>query len=208
MVSYVKSKGLAFHLVTNGMLFNGEKSKAILRSGVTSADHVMFSILGYSKEVHERVMRRVDHDTVEGNLLEFLALRKQLRVNGPVIATVFHTMPENEHEEGQYIQRWRGVVDHARLGGKISESYAEYKREGRTITPRQQTCFVLWDRMTVLWNGDVTICGEDVDGEWVYGNLNDMSIDDLWHSDRLAAIKQIHTEKRFEELPQCFACDL
>jgi radical SAM protein with 4Fe4S-binding SPASM domain len=208
MVRYMKAKGLGFHLVTNGMLFSRDRSEAILRSGVTRADHVMFSILGYSKDVHERVMRGVDHDRVERNLLELLALRKELGTNSPVITTVFYAMPENVREEEQYVQHWRGVVDHARLGGKISESWAEYKRDGKTRTPRQRTCFMLWDRMTIFWNGDVTICGEDVDGELVYGNLNNSSIYELWHSEPLSAIKQIHKEKRFEEIPQCSNCDL
>ncbi|GAI91258.1 unnamed protein product, partial [marine sediment metagenome] len=53
MISYIKSKNLEFNLTTNGMLLNKEKIELILHSGVSSADHIVFSILGYSKEVHE-----------------------------------------------------------------------------------------------------------------------------------------------------------
>ena len=67
MIGYVKSKAIGFHLTTNGTLFNKQKIEAILRSGVNSADHIIFSILGYSKKVHEKTMKGVDHDKVLEN---------------------------------------------------------------------------------------------------------------------------------------------
>jgi radical SAM protein with 4Fe4S-binding SPASM domain len=117
-------------------------------------------------------------------------------------------MPENEHEERLYENYWRGIVDHARLGGRISASFAEYKLEPKTITPRTRTCANIWERMTVFWNGDVTLCCEDIDGDWILGNLNEQSITEIWNSEKLLAIKKIHKEKRFSEFPFCYMCDM
>ena len=207
MISYIKSKDLQFNLTTNGTLFSRQKIEAILRAGVNSGDHITFSVFGHSKEVHEGIVRGGNYEKEVKSIFEFLELRNKFGMNGPVLETVYHTMPENEHEEQQYIKHWRGVVDHARLGGKISVSFSEYKREGKPIEKRTQTCGRIWETMPVFWDGDVTICSHDVDGEWVFGNLREHSISELWHRERLSAIREIHKQRRFEEFPLCIRCD-
>jgi len=199
MIRYIKSKELAFNLTTNGTLFSSEKIEAILRAGVNSADTITFSVFGHSKEVHEGIMRRGNYEKEVKSIFEFLELLNKFGMNGPILETVYHTIPENEHEEQQYVKQWRGVVDHARLGGKISVSFSEYKKEGKPIEKRTQTCGRIWETMPVFWNGDVTICAQDVDGEWVLGNLKDYSITELWHHERLLALREIHKQRRFDE---------
>jgi radical SAM protein with 4Fe4S-binding SPASM domain len=208
MIGYIKSKGLSLTLHTNGMAFNREMSEAILRSGVTWADHITFSIMGSSKQVHEKIMRKADFDLITENLFGFIRLRNEFTVNGPVIQTIFHTMPENEHEEANYLQYWRGRADHARLGGRISRSFSEHGKEIQDIEPREKSCPYLWEMMTIFWNGDVSMCPQDVDGDRVLGNLGELSIKELWNHDQLQSIRMIHIEERFHEFPFCFRCDL
>ena len=74
MIRYAKSKGLAIHLTTNGM-FNEKHIEALLQSGVNSADHIAFSILGYSSQVHEGIMKKAEHDKVLKNISDVLESR-------------------------------------------------------------------------------------------------------------------------------------
>ncbi|MBY8999028.1 MAG: SPASM domain-containing protein [Candidatus Thorarchaeota archaeon] len=62
--------------------------------------------------------------------------------------------------------------------------------------------------MTIGWNGDVILCCNDVDGEFILGNLSDQSISEIWNSKRLLAIKRIHKQKQFERIPICHTCDM
>lgn len=208
MISYIKSKKLGILISTNGMPFNKEKIKAILSSGVNNADHFSFSIFGHSKEVHETVMKRSNFDRIVKNILTFLALRRKMKWNGPVIETNFYILPENAHEEEKYVNKWRKYVDHVRVSGVISESFSKYKQKRNNIQLRTQTCLHLWQIMTVFWNGDVTVCCQDVDGDWILGNLNEQSIREIWNNKRLLVIKKIHKEKLFEKLPFCHKCDM
>jgi radical SAM protein with 4Fe4S-binding SPASM domain len=135
-------------------------------------------------------------------------MRKELDVNGPVIETIFYRMPENEHEEAQYVKYWRGRVDHARLGGDISISFSKFKQKGYAIPLRTRTCANLWEKITVFWNGDVPLCCQDVDGEWILGNLGKDSIESIWNCEQLLSVKQLHKERNFEEIPLCVKCDM
>lgn len=208
LIRYAKSARMAVHVTTNGMRLDIVAAEAILRAGVTSADHVTFSILGSSKEVHERIAKGADYDLIRSNVLGLINLRKNLHVNGPVIETIFYTMPENDFEEADFPNAWHGIVDHVRRGGRISESFAQYKKNDIMIRPRTRTCTNLWERMTVFWNGDVTLCDQDIDGDWILGNLRDQSISQIWNCEKLRLIKQAHRDQQFQSLPFCSSCDM
>lgn len=208
MIAYTKQKGLRIRLVTNGTLLDSERIGAILRSGVDSGDRIIFSVLGYSKEVHERIMKGVDHTQVVNNIHNFLELRARQGQNGPVVEIVFLTMLENEKERYQFSTYWRSVVDHVRVEDTISRQFAEFKSGASSTLPvRETTCNYLWDRMLVFWNGDVTICIADLDGTYCLGNLRERSVSELWNSEALMSLRKMHREKRFEELPLCSTCD-
>lgn len=204
MIRYIKSKEIAFHLTTNGVLLTREKSEAILRCGVTSADYITFSILGFSKEVHELMMRGVDHERVVQNVHDLVNARKRMHLNGPVIETVYYSTKENQHELQPWLAYWSKIVDHANNGGKAIEAFID---QSLPTQPRTRTCSILWERMAVLWNGDVAICGEDMNGEYIVGNLENQSIQEVWLGEKLTRIKQLHKEGRFAEIPICKFCD-
>jgi radical SAM protein with 4Fe4S-binding SPASM domain len=208
MVRYCKSKRMSVQITTNGTLMTDRRARALLGAGVDSSDHVTFSILGSTKESHERIMQRGNYDGEVRNIMGLLQRRRESGVNGPVVETIFYRMPENEGEEEAYLDTWRPIVDHARLGGRISESFAGYKKGSGPVPQRTRTCLNLWERMTVFWNGDVTICNEDVDGDWVVGNLKDESIASIWNGERLSALRKIHREKQFSKFPFCNECDM
>jgi radical SAM protein with 4Fe4S-binding SPASM domain len=207
MIAYVKRKGLRVRLTTNGTLFDGARMEGILRAGVDSGDRVVFSVLGYSKETHERVMRGVDHSQVVNNIHESLALRKKHGCNGPIIETIFYAMPENRSEAEQFRDYWRSVVDHVRVEG-ISQGFADFGKAGGNSSPvRTKTCTDLWDRMIVFWNGDVPRCIGDLDATYRLGNIRERSLVELWNCRALMELRRMHREKRFAELPLCNTCD-
>jgi radical SAM protein with 4Fe4S-binding SPASM domain len=209
MIRYMKTKRIGINLITNGMLMDKKKSLDILKSDVNFSDCITFSILGDSKEVHENVMKGVDHDRVFNNVIDFIKLRKKLRTHGPTIETVFYTMPENAHELHMYFKRWKSIADHARCGPDVSKSYAEYKKTDDNNMPlRRKTCMNIWERMTIHWNGDVSLCCEDIDGDYVVGNMSDKTIKEAWNSDILLSYRALHKEKKFGEIALCKNCDL
>ncbi|MBJ6726828.1 radical SAM/SPASM domain-containing protein [Geomesophilobacter sediminis] len=204
MIRYLKSKDMGFHLTTNGTLLDRAMARTILECGVSSSDYVTFSILGFSKEVHEKVMRGVNHEAVVQNVHDFLELRKASGVNGPVIETVYYASKENRHERDQFLKYWRGVADHAIDGGSVAEAFVS---GGLPQVPRTRTCTQLWERMIVLWNGDVGLCPQDLNGDYLMGNLKEQSIREVWTGDALSRIKRSHYDKNFDAVEICRFCD-
>lgn len=207
MIRYIKEKGLAFTIATNGVLLNKKLMEDILTSGVNSGDYFTFSILGALKETHERIMKGINHEKVVENIHTFIKMREKFKINGPIIETIFYKMSENEREVKEFKNNWRNQVDHIRIIGRISEQFSQYKKGNNKIPLRKKTCRNLWERMTIYWDGRVTTCIADLDGKEIIGNLKENSIKEIWNGSRILEIKKLHKKKKFNELKLCGNCD-
>lgn len=206
MIQYIKSKHLRVEIATNAMALNREKMKAILHSGLDRNDRLRFSILGHSKETHEKIQSGVNHERVIKNVFEFLELQKKIQAKGPTVKIAFYVVPENEHEKKLFMKYWQGKVDQVMVPN-ASKSFREYKRRMNVTSPRKKYCWDLWSRMTIFWNGDVTVCCLDVDGDFVFGNLRNETIREIWNNEKLISLKKTHKERNFQKFPLCAKCD-
>jgi len=98
-------------------------------------------------------------------------------------------------------------VEHAIIGhfnnfcGQIED------RSVVDVTPLKRfSCRQLENGLTIFWNGDVTLCRQDFDGEHPLGNLKEQSLDVILESNRLEAIWQTHKAAEYDKLPLCKDC--
>ena len=206
MIRHVKSRQLALTMATNSMLLDAKKIADLLSSGMTNADHLLLSVLGFSKETHEKIMRGVNHERVETNIANFMEYRRSHKLNGPVVETVFYQMDENRGEEEDYRSYWQRKVDNARVA-RESGQYAEFRDGIPNVPARTRTCHHLWERMSIHWNGDVALCVADIDGNYKLGSLRESSICDLWNGEGITRIRECHKNGDFKAVPLCAACD-
>lgn len=62
---------------------------------------------------------------------------------------------------------------------------------GTTIIPSVKCpCPSPFNQFNVLWNGDLTLCCFDYDGDLVYDNIKDKSIIDAFNSDKISSIRE------------------
>lgn len=207
MIRYVKSKGLTVHVTSNCMALDKEKIDAVLHSGLDSSDYFVFSVLGNSVQTHEKIMRGINREKVLANIFEFVRRRNELGLNGPVLETIFYAMPDNMHEKTAFLDFWKGKIDHARVV-EISRAFSQFEFGKAEDFTRQKTCSNLWERMIVYWNGDVTVCCQDIDGSFSFGNLHDRTIKELWAHPDLAAVKTSHKNGDFGFFSLCKHCDM
>lgn len=207
MLAFIKKMGLTYHLTTNAMRLDPEMSRAVLAAGGTWEDTMTVSVLGGNPAEHERVMAGCDHERVLGNVRSLFDLRRELHLNGPVIETILYRIPGEAPDIAEYRRTWKPVVDHTRLGGETSESYAQYKKGEPPVFYRSAPCTHLLGRMVVYWDGTVPMCGQDVDGERAMGNLREQRIAQVWQSAAMLQLRRLHHQKKFDQLPFCAQCD-
>jgi radical SAM protein with 4Fe4S-binding SPASM domain len=50
-------------------------------------------------------------------------------------------------------------------------------------------CTWPWNRMTILWDGDVVPCCFDYDGKYVLGNIKISSLSDIWNGEKIQKLR-------------------
>lgn len=206
MLRYIKKKGLNVELATNGLILDKEKIEAVLKSGLDKDDKIRFSIFDFSKEVHEGVQQGVNHETVLNNVYNFIELKKKQGVESPKLKIQFYVIPENEHEKKQFERYWREKVEYVSIG-TASKKFREYKHSALASRLRNTYCWDFWNRMTIFWDGRVSMCCVDVDGDFIVGNLQEQTIKEIWNGSQMRALRKLHKKRQFLELPLCSNCD-
>ena len=75
----------------------------------------------------------------------------------------------------------------------------------KIVSVQKEVCFCAFKQFNVLWNGDVTICCIDYDGDLVYDSIQGKRIVDVFNSERIIALRKNFL--RSEGLPpKCQAC--
>jgi radical SAM protein with 4Fe4S-binding SPASM domain len=128
-----------------------------------------------------------------------------LKIRGSVLKVYlfFTCLPENIKEIRLFRRIWESKVDGINIGRA---------REIDNLNPlsRKQLapCPYLWQRMFVLWNGDVVACCSDSDAKLVIGNVWASGIYGVWKSSKFEQIRKLHLSYQSNNIVLCNNCQL
>ncbi len=140
------------------------------------------------------------------NLKRLLIARKTNGTSTPLLVPVFTKCRENLPEMEAWYDHWLGTLDGAVIrgpttcGGQIPDAAV-----ADMSPPRRAPCRRIESRLTVLCDGRVTTCEEDVRGAQPLGRVGEHSIADLWRG-AMRWVRGNHRLQIFEETPVCADC--
>lgn len=116
-------------------------------------------------------------------------------------------------------------VDYIRTGASTAEEEAELRAflesigiplrmevplhnwaQGTVQSLTRHLCHRLWTSFTVLWDGRVSLCCLDYEGEVILGDLNHQSVPEVLNGRKYREIRRRHLEGQF--LRKCAGCDM
>lgn len=201
MLTYAKSKGiLEVTTLTNGTRMDESMCRAIVGAGL---DQIVVSIDGITKETFEKIRVGADYDQVLSNVKTLIAIRGSARK--PFIRLQYTESETNKHETSQFYDYWRDKVD------EISVSYCKefpspQKEDPKTASVHEYCCQQPFQRLVIMTDGTVTVCATDVMGNITIGNINETSIENLWHSPKMEAFRKMHLSNNYHKHPMCRIC--
>jgi len=68
-------------------------------------------------------------------------------------------------------------------------------------------CERIWKSLVIYWNGEVTPCTNDYNGDLVVGNVKDNTIKNIWKGKKLHKLQNAHVYSNFKEFPLCNNCN-
>ena len=201
-IEYVKSKGLKVMFNSNGSLLTGEKINALLD---TSLDSISFSFDAATKEAYEKTRVGGDFNRTKNNILELIRERNRRGLKKPFVIIYFVAQNDNFQEISKFKSFWKeycdrvniGWVDARRTEGLLPEDLKI--RKSRDIYP----CRSIFQHMLVMSSGKVALCCFDYDGSIVLGDLNEQSINEVWNSDKIKGIRELHLSGQGNKIKLC-----
>lgn len=152
-VSYAKSRGIkSVTTTTNGSLLEERTARKLINAGL---DRTIVSLDAATEETYKKVRSNNEVlEKIERNIKNLIKIRNFIRLHKPKVIVSFVQQPENMHETGLFINKWKNVVDGISISlmhnwaGAINKKPIEFHK----ITNREP-CRLLWTEMFILYDG-------------------------------------------------------
>lgn len=203
-IRYIKSKGNYYtKLFTNASLLSKENTKEIIGSGL---DEIVISFNSISKNVYEKIMKKLDYKNCFDNVINFINEKKQ-NSNRPKTVISCIKLADNKKEIKKIKKFWNWRVD--QILKPVPENWAGsiniYSPWKYNFKKKMWPCRGMWNTLDFLWDGRVSLCCRDYDGKVIIGNITESSIEDILRKKR--KLGYTHLNGDFSSTIICYKCD-
>ncbi len=204
-IQYAKDKGIKeVVLNTNGVLMSPEKGRAVIEAGL---DAMYVGIDAAKAETYDKIRVGGNFDKAVKNVL---AYRDALREIGKPHQKLFVQFVVSEFNEGEvdaFREFWTGQGVNVKIRPKISWAgliEATNLRDNSQVD--RKPCYWLMQTINICADGRVALCSADIHCRVSCGDVSTSSVKEVWQTG-LKAIRDMHKEGRFAELPEmCRNC--
>lgn len=206
-IDYARKKGLKnICLNTNATLLTEEMGFMLLDSGI---NFISIDCDGFSSEVYEKIRVKAKRDEVYKNIEDFLALRSEYLSDNktvPLVEVKIMEMEQNKSEIQMVMDYWRrrGAWTTKRRLISWAGNIDDVKFSSNDF---RQPCGHAIGIMAITWEGKVTNCVMDVDANFVCGDVNFESIEEVWKRRNITLVQK-HLNREWDSLPEiCSSCN-
>lgn len=210
MSRYAKTKMIPFvRTYTNCILLKQNAEELLLKSGF---DEITLSLNAPTQEVYARMTKSQQYKLVTENIEYFLMRRKALRARTPFVNLQLLKLNDVSLHIEEFIKNWRPLLKSGDcISIKKSHSFAGQVNDpgvgGVFESTKRVPCGQLWNHLSISWNGDVTPCCADPFKKLKVGNVCDYSLRNLWHSSKIMHMRNIHLQRKYDQMPLCSHCE-
>lgn len=211
MIEYAHSKQLLIHLTTNGILLDNDKVEEIFNCKL---DSIIFSLQGTTKEEYTKMRNNPFYDKLVENIKKLVDERNKRNLDKPHIQVTTTTLDETEEEIKSFCDKWSKIVD------KVDNWYTSLKdishiERIKPLLKRQKQgnyvgsgrCKEVLTKLTVFWDGDISACCGDFNGQLKLGNISSDTLKEIWHSEKLNNLRKIFEKGETPEFTLCKNCN-
>lgn len=208
LIAYANELKVVNYVSTNG--FYGQN--VMERLVAARPDVVRFSFQGLTPDECERFRPPARFAVVAANIHRCV---QQRQANGwlrPYLIISTSILDEPPEQVAAFRNQWEAIVDRVEVGRTTFswvEAAGDHTSDKARVTVARHyiPCLELMTKISVNWNGDITACCGDYNGEMVIGNIADMTLKQAWDSARETYFRGMVThDTRHAELPLCQHC--
>ena len=221
-VSYADQKGILDIIIhTNGMLLSPPTSAQLIDSGLTK---LMVSLDAFTQETYDKIRTGGNLKQITENIHSFLEVRSRKQSRLPVLSVNFVKMKTNQHELDEFVNYWDEYVDYFAIQEYMNPFPDDEDLAVLHIVDdddrKEFRCSHPWQRAKISANGSVYPCcsfyaddntnvvssGKSTGNDIRIGLLEKNSIKEIWMSEDMKLLRQLHKDGRWHEHPVCRQC--
>lgn len=193
-------------IYTNGTLLTPQMSDGLIREGL---DVLHVSVNGVTEEQYEKVTKtRVNVEELVNNVEYFYKNKTHTYL---YVKTIDYAMDEKDKE--LFIDKFEGISDDifiekpvdAWKGAGIDTNKLKKNRYKENVAS-VQICPRIFFACVVHFDGNVVACDHDWSEQEVIGNVNKQPISQIWESEQLSRLRNIHLHGGADQIERCRGC--
>jgi MoaA/NifB/PqqE/SkfB family radical SAM enzyme len=207
----ISSRTKFLSIITNGQWEDPHYAKDILESGV---DLIEISVDAGGAEIYEMSRINASYDKLLKNLAYLYATRNEMKSSSQIKIRLM-LRPSTLHLEKEYSQFLLDYCDCILPQMVIKHPDSQYDEDVFIHLPKDgnddRICTLPFKDLQVRPDGSVPLCSAigcslDKDKQVYLGNISDFSILELWNSDKMVHLRQMHRSRKGATLITCRDC--
>ena len=211
LISIAVQKGLLTQVHTNANYLDAKRSEKLIASGLHS---ISFSFDGETKEEYESIRVGGDFEKTLANIIQFLQIKRDNKSRYPfvtfqVIKPFKPGAPFSPSISKEFKQQFDGLpIDRFVALYPFSWPGQEEQDFVRTVGKNIFPCPVIWQSLSVGWDGRILGCCGDLNGMVTLGDVHKDRLEDVWNGEKLIEMRRLHLRAKFRDIPLCRDCDV
>ncbi|OGU36560.1 MAG: radical SAM protein [Ignavibacteria bacterium RIFOXYB2_FULL_35_12] len=197
MIEYTQRKNIYVSVSTNGNLISARNIDKLMEH---APDKIIFSLDGLDEESYQNYRVGGTFKQADEALQLLVNAKKKLNLKKPFVELQFIVMKQNEHLlnevrtygkkrfvdrlvfKSMQISSYKNALKY--LPTKSNHSRYILKNGNYEIKGAlKDHCFALWRTAVITWDNKMVPCCFDKDANYVFGNLSEYSVREIWQSE-------------------------
>lgn len=211
MISAAHERGLLTQVHTNATILDRKRGEMLLSSGL---DTLSLSFDGENTAEYQSIRIGSSFDRTLDHILQFLQMKKEAgRATPFVILQVIKLDRTGSFQtptlSPAFKQRFDGLpVDRFLAIHPFAWPGQESREFIRPVGRKYFPCPVLWQSLSVGWDGRILGCCGDLNGLVTLGDVRTDRLEDVWNGAKIVEMRRRHIAADQDSIPLCRGCDI
>ena len=184
--------------LTNALLLDNDLMNTLID---TQTDYIVISADGVG-QTYESVRKPAKYQDLIDKLTLLKSLKSKTKSVYPLIRINAVSIWFNDAEKSDFINTFSPLSDRILLGNTVNN----FKNINHHHNP-SKTCYSPWQRLLISSSGTVHPCCDDFASLYPMGNVNDVSLRNIWHGSKATAIRKAMLKRQRLTLRLCREMD-